>query len=167
MLSFRRTAPSDLDAVLNMEQRFSAFVGQWTRETHLAALDDPSSIAHLLFYHEEEPLAGYAILRGLNLDSRSIELMRIAMGSPDKGYGRQALALTLGWCFGERKAHRVWLDVRAQNTRAQHVYKAMGFTLEGVLRDAICVNGAFESLMVMSLLEDEYRRLFLIAAPPG
>ncbi len=156
MLSFRRTLPSDLDAILNMEQRFSAFVGQWTRETHIAALDDPG-MAHLIFHHEAEPLAGYAILRGLNLDNRSIELMRIAMDDPNKGYGKQALALILAWCFGERKAHRVWLDVRAQNTRAQHVYKAMGFTLEGVLRDAVYVNGAFESLMVMSLLEDEYR----------
>lgn len=155
MLSIRRTTLSDLPDIRKMEQKYSSFVGQWPLHAHEASLQD-SSIAHLIFYDEVTPLFGYAILRGLQNENRSIELMRIAINSPGKGFGKQALQLLLRWCFEEQNAHRVWLDVRAANTRAQHVYETMGFTLEGVLRDAVVVNGAFESLMVMSLLEEEY-----------
>ncbi len=157
MLSFRKTTSEDLDAVLRMEQKFSTFVGQWTRGEHEAALYDPCT-AHLSFYDDEAPLLGYAILRSIHQSNRSIELMRIAIDCPGEGYGKQALRLILRWCFEEQNAHRVWLDVRSANTRAQHVYKTMGFIPEGTLRDAVYVNGAFESLMVLSILEGEYRR---------
>jgi len=140
-----------------MEQKFSDFVGQWTRNAHEAALYD-SATAHLSFFDEATPLLGYAILRGLNQANRSIELMRIAIDHPGQGYGRQALLLILRWCFEEQNAHRVWLDVRSANTRAQHVYQSIGFSMEGILRDAVYVNGTFESLMVMSILEEEYHR---------
>jgi len=47
--------------------------------------------------------------------------------------------------------------VKVANARARHVYRKAGFVEEGILRDAFWSGERYESLMVMSILEDEYR----------
>jgi ribosomal protein S18 acetylase RimI-like enzyme len=48
--------------------------------------------------------------------------------------------------------HRVELTVRENNTRAIELYKKVGFETEGVQREAIQVDGAYENLILMALL---------------
>ena len=43
------------------------------------------------------------------------------------------------------------------NDRARHVYENFGFRKEGIMRDVIYRDGAYHSLVLMSLLETEYR----------
>ena len=154
-MQFRKTAPEDIKQIMETEEKYKDFVGQWCFEQHQSALIDPSS-AHIVFYSEEQPFIGYAILKGLSNDNKSIELMRIAIDQPNHGHGEKAIKLLLDWCFIELKAHRVWLDVRKNNSRAQKVYSRMGFKVEGLLRDSIFIGHKFESLYVMSILENEY-----------
>lgn len=61
----------------------------------------------------------------------------------------------LDHAFNELAAHRLWLDVKVANERAQRAYQRAGFVREGVLRDALLTNGNFESLIVMSMLRHE------------
>lgn len=60
--------------------------------------------------------------------------------------------------FDHLGAHRLWLDVRDHNVRAQRLYDSEGFVREGFLRDYNKVGDRFESLIIMSMLEDEHRR---------
>ena len=55
--------------------------------------------------------------------------------------------------------HRIELGVYAFNPRAIHVYEKLGFKREGTLRDSICWDGTFHDMIVMSILEEEYRQL--------
>jgi RimJ/RimL family protein N-acetyltransferase len=48
--------------------------------------------------------------------------------------------------------HRVELTVRENNTRALELYKKIGFETEGVMRDAVEVDGAYEDLIFMAVL---------------
>jgi ribosomal protein S18 acetylase RimI-like enzyme len=48
--------------------------------------------------------------------------------------------------------HRVELTVREHNTGALELYKKEGFAIEGTLRDAILVDGAYEDLICMVVL---------------
>lgn len=73
-----------------------------------------------------------------------------------KGYGKEALRLVKQLAFEELGAHRLWLDVKKQNVRARHVYESEGFVVEGVLRECLKAEAGFESLVVMSMLRDEY-----------
>jgi RimJ/RimL family protein N-acetyltransferase len=41
------------------------------------------------------------------------------------------------------------------NDRGRHVYETLGFRKEGIMRDAIYRDGAYHSLVLMSLLESE------------
>lgn len=71
------------------------------------------------------------------------------------GMGRETLRLIKKFAFEELGAHRLWLDVISKNLRAQNLYKSEGFKEEGVLRECVLYNGNYESLIVMSILENE------------
>jgi RimJ/RimL family protein N-acetyltransferase len=43
------------------------------------------------------------------------------------------------------------------NDRARHLYENFGFRKEDIMRDVIYRDGAYHSLVLMSLLETEYR----------
>jgi RimJ/RimL family protein N-acetyltransferase len=67
------------------------------------------------------------------------------------------LEAVLSNAFDELFAHRLWLDVFEHNARARHVYRSVGFVEEGVLRECVKQQERYASLVVMSILENEYR----------
>ena len=115
--------------------------------------------ADCLYYMVEEKgeRAGYVILRGLTSINRCVELKRIVIAKPGRGLGRQVLRALIDKSFGELAAHRLWLDVYDDNHRALHVYRSLGFVEEGTLRECVKCEGRYRSLVVMSMLESEYR----------
>jgi ribosomal protein S18 acetylase RimI-like enzyme len=60
---------------------------------------------------------------------------------------RRSLAAARAFGF-----HRVELTVRENNTRAIELYTKIGFETEGVMRDAVEVDGAYENLIFMAVL---------------
>lgn len=157
-IRFRRTWADDLDFVLSAERdaENSPFVFQWTREQHAAALAAPDLAHFIIETVADEKRAGYVILAGLTDPNSSVEFKRIVVTEKGKGFGRQAVRLTKRLAFEEWRAHRLWLDVVAHNTRAQAMYETEGFVREGILRECLKVDAGFESLIVMSILRDEY-----------
>jgi diamine N-acetyltransferase len=77
-------------------------------------------------------------------------------------YGRAAVRAIKRHAFETLAAHRLWFDVKEHNTRARAVYEKEGFCYEGTLRECQKGPDGFESLVVMSVLEHEYRH----ASPP-
>ena len=59
--------------------------------------------------------------------------------------------------FRDLGAHRFWLDVKETNTRALALYASEGFAVEGRLRECLRTDVGYASLVVMSVLEAEYR----------
>ncbi len=151
----RRALPADLPFILQHEEKFRGlgFVGGDDQSTHHRQLTDPDCL-YLLIEVDGSP-AGYAILRGLASANGSVELKRIVIAEPGQGVGRQALQAVIAKVFGEFRAHRLWLDVFEDNSRARHVYRSLGFVEEGVLRECIKRGEAYRSLVVMSMLETE------------
>lgn len=83
----------------------------------------------------------------------------ITIGARDcwgKGYGREAVALLLDYAFRLRNLHRVWLTVNGRNERAQRCYRACGFVEEGRLRQHVWSAGAYDDLVHMGVLRDEW-----------
>ncbi len=146
----------DIPFVMAAEQENAKYIGQWTYEQHANALHDPD-ILHLVVQDSGGKNVGFVIIRGLTNEHDNIELMRIVIVEKGFGYGQMALALVKKWCFEIQKAHRLWLDVRDHNERAQHVYESQGFIREGLFRECVKVGDKFESLIIMSVLEQDYR----------
>lgn len=159
IVNLQRTAVHDLEFVLTTEQSEAnrAYIGQWSREEHMAALNDPD-IMHLTIRDNSDERVGYVIITGLQDLNLTACIKRIAIQSKGLGYGKLSLRMVTDWIFQHTETHRLWLDVRNQNNRAKHVYESSGFTLEGTLRDCVKVGNAFESLHIMSILRHEYMK---------
>jgi diamine N-acetyltransferase len=157
-LMFRLATLADLPAILKLERTPSAqeFVGQWSEERHRATLEGRDA-RYYVSENEWGEVQGYAILRGFEERSGSIELKRIVVAVPERGLGRRMLRELLRIVFREAGAHRLFLDVFEDNSRARHVYESLGFRYEGVMREAANRDGQWCNLHLMSMLESEYR----------
>jgi RimJ/RimL family protein N-acetyltransferase len=154
----RPTMTSDLDYVLTLEQdpENLAFITPWERTQHEAAIRFPDFRHFIIEGGEGLEAVGFLILIGCRSQHQSLELKRMVVQSKGSGFGRAALRVAKKVAFDDLRAHRFWLDVKARNTRAKALYDGEGFVVEGTLRDAVKVQGGFDSLIVMSMLQPEF-----------
>jgi RimJ/RimL family protein N-acetyltransferase len=73
-----------------------------------------------------------------------------------KGYGTDALRAICDFGFGQLRLERIELDVYDENRRARRSYEKAGFVSEGTLRHAHFSDGAFQDVVRMSLLREEW-----------
>lgn len=73
-----------------------------------------------------------------------------------QGYATEAFKILLTFLFNELALNRIWLLVLDYNKRAMHLYKKLGFRIEGKQREAIFRNNKFNDYIMMSLLKKEY-----------
>ncbi len=166
ILNLRRAVKNDIDWIVSLEKRpdFAAFIPRWPPEEHERNLSDRDKRYLMATDELDHPLA-YVILAGLSSPAASIELVRLAVTRPGTGIGKPLLQRVIDLAFNELKANRLWLDVFDDNHRAGHVYQSVGFTVEGVLREAaLKSDGQLGSLVIMSILKREYQ---LTANRPG
>lgn len=157
IVTLRKTGEDDLQFVISAEreQDNAQYVGQWTREQHLNALENEDTLHLIVEDSNTTKPVGYVIMAGLQNPNNNVEFRRIVICNKGNGMGRETLRLIKKVAFEELGAHRLWLDVRSKNLRAQNLYKSGGFKEEGVLRECILYNGDYESLILMSILENE------------
>lgn len=154
---FAFTRPEDVDFVMTLEQDSynKRFVFSWTRQEHLAAIADPNRL-HLVIRDLEDQPVGYMILAGADSADRSLEFMRMVIVPKGRGYGRQAVRLLKLLAFKNLNFHRLWLDVYEDNLPAIKLYLDEGFVQEGLLRECKRSDQGYRSMILMSMLEQEY-----------
>jgi RimJ/RimL family protein N-acetyltransferase len=76
----------------------------------------------------------------------------------NKGIGTQVMRLLVGYGFDTLNLHRIWLQVYANNLRAIRSYEKTGFVHEGRKREAEIKQGQYIDLLLMSILDHEYRQ---------
>jgi RimJ/RimL family protein N-acetyltransferase len=153
----RPAIPADIPRIAALERLPVAcnFVGQWSEERHRETLSGPDA-RYFVSESEYGELCAFAILRGFQESTRSIELKRIVVAAPGRGLGRKIMEELIRMAFAEFGAHRLWLDVFEDNARARHLYKSLGFVYEGTLLEAARRGTEFCSLHLMSMLDREY-----------
>jgi len=160
-LRLRPTMLSDLDFVISVEQDPAnlPFITPWDRTQHEGAIRFPDFRHFIVEAGSGYPSAGFVILQGCRNPHRSIELKRIVLQAElhGRGHGRVAIRLLAQMAFRDLGAHRLWLDVKGRNVRAQALYRSEGFVEEGRLRESVRTGDGYDSLVVMSMLEAEYR----------
>jgi diamine N-acetyltransferase len=148
---------ADVSRIMDFERipEFHTFVGTWPQDEHLRAISDPD-VHYFMVLDSFGQSAGFAILRGIQSPHRNIELKRFVIAHPGQGLGQRALHALMAHAFQKLRAHRLWLDVFATNTRALHIYRKTGFREDGVFREAIYRDGEFHTLLLFSILDQEY-----------
>lgn len=124
---------------------------------------DESRIWFSVVQKETEHVIGEAGLLRIFYPWRTADLT-IILGDKfawGKGLGREAVLLLLDYAFGALALHRISIGVVGFNERALRFYEKIGFQREGVQRDGYFYNHQFSDFIMMSILEDEYRKLHL------
>jgi RimJ/RimL family protein N-acetyltransferase len=75
------------------------------------------------------------------------------------GVGLTGMYRALRDGFVERDLHKVWLTVHVRNSAAIRAYIALGFQVEGILRDGFLLNGERLPAMYMGLLREDFLRV--------
>ena len=154
----RPTMQSDLAFVLSLEQDEAnlPFITPWDRTQHEAAIRFPDFRHFIIEGGADLSSAGFLILIGCRSRHKSLELKRMVVQAKGQGLGRAALRVAKKTAFDELGAHRLWLDVKAHNTRGRVLYESEGFTVEGILRESVRTDAGYVSMVVMSMLRPEF-----------
>ncbi len=158
ILTLRSAALADLDAIMAIERTpdFEHFVGRSSEAEHRAMLAS-SNYAYFVGEATDGAIAAFAILRDLEDAHGNLYLKRIAVARPGQGVGGAFFRLVVEWVFTRTAAHRFWLDCFAHNARAQRVYEKLGFSRDGVLRQAYrAPDGSRLDLTMMALTRPQW-----------
>ena len=107
---------------------------------------------------EDKPIGKIYISR-VNRAEDSLDITRIYIADPalrGKGYGEEALRLILQYAFINLHMERVTIDHFEKNRVAAALYDKVGFTNEGLMRNAGKKNGKYINLQLKSMLRAEY-----------
>jgi ribosomal protein S18 acetylase RimI-like enzyme len=157
-LTLRAAALADIDVMMEIERSpdYELYVARSEEEEHRAMLSSPSH-AYRVGVGESAAVEAFAILRGLGDPHANLYLKRVAVARPGQGLGTAFLSLVLDEAFGSLGAERFYLDCFADNARAQRAYMKLGFSLDGVLRQAYrLVDGTRTDLVMMAILKTEW-----------
>ncbi|MCR5035159.1 MAG: GNAT family N-acetyltransferase [Clostridia bacterium] len=108
-----------------------------------------------------QPL-GRVIISRIEPHYKSLDITKIYVGGDLRGtgIGSEVLAGLLKYFFEEQGMQRVTLDYFTGNTKAAKLYRRLGFVDEGVARNACSKDGIYYDLNLMSILRDEYFRIY-------
>ncbi|MBC3465585.1 GNAT family protein [Pseudomonas sp. RW10S2] len=105
-----------------------------------------------------DEVVGAVYLLGIDWLVKSCEFA-IWIGSVShqgRGVGLFATQEALRHAFEDLNLNRVHLTVLDDNARAINLYRKVGFSLEGTLRQAAFKRGAYRDMLQMSMLADDY-----------
>jgi RimJ/RimL family protein N-acetyltransferase len=115
----------ELGRICEMEQGEGRnFVLPYPLSRHQAEFARPDVVYKSIWRSRQH--IGFLIL-ALDSDARSVELRRIVVTEPGRGYGKRVVRMIDDICRDELGKIRVWLDVFETNERAQHVYEQCGY----------------------------------------
>ena len=142
---FEPLTASQLDALMAIEQ--SAYSHPWTRGNFLDALAAGNQIQLLM---ADTQILGYFVaMPGVE----EAHLLNITVAPPfqRQGWAHVMLDALALWARGQG-AQWLWLEVRASNARAQHVYETHGYRRVGLRKRYYPGAGSErEDAVVMSL----------------
>ena len=158
-LRLRVAEESDLDFIMATEadEENARYIVAESRAEHRETLDSPEAVHFIVERRDTGAAVGFIMVLGLDSPAGKLEWRRVIINERGKGYGQEALALLMAWAFEDFGAHRAWLDCKDYNARALHVYEKAGLRREALLREPLLVNGKYENLVVLAILDWEWR----------
>ena len=159
LVRLRAAEESDLDFILASEAdpENARYIVADSRVYHQDTLDSPAAIHFIVERKDNDNAIGFLMATGRNSPDHEQYWRRVIINERGRGYGKEAMNLLMAWAFEDAGAHRGWLDCKDYNARALHVYESVGLRREGVMRETILVDGVYENLVMLAILEAEWR----------
>ena len=159
-LRLRKANESDINYIIALEYAPEnlKFIVPFDEEFHRKIIlsDNSEKMDVIIEETDTKALAGYFMLGGLNTPAKEIEYTHVIIGRKGLGYGHEAMQLLMRWSFEIKNFHRAWVDCKDYNKIALHLYESEGFVREGLIRETLLVNGVYENLVILGILDREY-----------
>lgn len=164
MMQIRALEREDLKFIheINNERNTMAY---WFEEPY-ESLDELISLydKHIHDTHErrfvidvEGNFGGVVELVWIDFIHRNCEIQIIILENfRGFGYAQQALKKGIEYAFSILNMHKVYLYVDTSNAPAVHIYKKIGFEIEGNMKEQFFSNGTYRDSYFMGLLRSDY-----------
>jgi RimJ/RimL family protein N-acetyltransferase len=122
--------------------------------------NDASRVILAIRQRTDPKIIGYVHIHNINAVHRSADL-GIRIGDEKhrgQGFGKEALAMALNYCWNHLNLERVGLNVFRHNGRAIAAYSACGFKKEGTLKRFLFVDGPWVDLVLMAAFRPVAKR---------
>ncbi|MGO4900963.1 GNAT family N-acetyltransferase [Bacillus sp. GM2] len=150
---------NDIEVMRNTNPFLDIYSIEATRDfIEQVILGSNTAKSYMILERVNEKPIGITSLINIDHKNRNAECI-IDIGEKDfwgKGYGREALTLLLNYAFLEMNLHRVYLRVFSFNKKAIRLYEKLGFSHEGISREALFREGVWHDIVHMGQLQSEY-----------
>ncbi len=166
MISLRPINMKDVDNLMTWVNdplvvgKFATFQQDYTKEDEIAYINKviQSKDEKVFSIESSGEYIGQAGLHEIEERNKKARLsLLIKREFHSKGYGQESLIELLRTAFSVYSLHRVWLIVDKENQKARHIYEKLGFTKEGIEREAYFRDGIYRDMVKMSMLDREFR----------
>jgi RimJ/RimL family protein N-acetyltransferase len=82
-----------------------------------------------------------------------------------RGYATEAVVLLLRFMFAERRYHKCLAAIFAHNEASLALFRRLGFTEEGRLREHVFFAGRHHDLVMMGMLANEFDQRHMMSEP--
>lgn len=149
----------DIHEIMALEEdgENRSFIWQGSYEEHLREIESENTLLLTLRERSCGEVLGF-ILGAIDDRSDVFELRRIAVSKKGQGYGREAIRGLMDYSFNTLNSNRFWLDVYPHNEVGIQLYKSLGMTLEGRLRQSYKGAEGYMDQLIFSILREEYLR---------
>ena len=117
---------------------------------------DGFALAIRLLYSDD--MIGYVDISGIQW-THGCGWLAVGIGNPahrNKGFGTEAMDLTLRFAFHELNLHRLQLTVFGYNEAAIRLYERIGFTKEGAFREYLLRDGKRYDMLIYGMLASDW-----------
>ena len=74
-----------------------------------------------------------------------------------KGYAKEASIAIIDYCFEKYNLRKINLGVVAENLPAVHLYKSLGFEIEGIYKNHGIYNGKYMDILRMAVFNEKFK----------
>lgn len=136
------------------DRSYEDVVNEAIRDKH----DDTKMDLTIVDKKTEQPIGRILVTR-IDRHSDSLDITKLYIGEESmrgKGCGEEVMRLLLSYFFTFMHMERISLDYYTGNKAALNLYEKLGFTGEGIARNATKKNGRYYDLNLMSMLRSEF-----------
>lgn len=122
--------------------------------------DDRTNIYLAICLKEDKRMIGITSINNIDLRNQKAEWGGTTIGDKTlwgKGYAGEAAKLMLSFLFEQYPIHKCYGYCLEEHTVTQKLFKSVGMSLDGIIRDDVFKNGEFKSKMLFSILRSEYK----------
>jgi RimJ/RimL family protein N-acetyltransferase len=125
------------------------------------SLGDNSELYMAICLSDDHKLIGYTSINNIDLRNLRAEWGGTIIGDKNywgKGIATKAASMMLDYLFAQYPIHKCYGYCLAEHSVTIKMLNSLGFSKDGILRDHVYKNGEFKSLLLFSVLRDEYLR---------